>query len=127
MAEAQRKRWAAKKQSGAMHEAAKPTPPRAKRKIGEEGMKRIIAATKKHWAWIGNTALDLSPAPVKHRGEPLPRGRDFGDGITPDCAIKPEVTRDRPEQGATGLTHARRALGSSECSEGVQAIGFIER
>ena len=49
MAEAQRKRWAAKKQSGPAPKAAKPAPPKAKRRISEEGMKRIIAATKKRW------------------------------------------------------------------------------
>jgi hypothetical protein len=52
MAEAQRKRWAAKKQSGAASQAAKPAPSKAKRRISEEGMKRIIAATKKRWAAV---------------------------------------------------------------------------
>lgn len=52
MAEAQRKRWAAKKQSSTPPQAAKPAPRKAKRRISEEGMKRIIAATKKRWAAV---------------------------------------------------------------------------
>src|SRR5580704_10336630 len=41
MAEAQRKRWAAKKGSGAAHEAAKREPQKPKRKLSAAGRKRI--------------------------------------------------------------------------------------
>jgi hypothetical protein len=52
MAEAQRKRWAAKKVSGAAHEAAKRESQKPKRKLSAAGRKRISEATKKRWALI---------------------------------------------------------------------------
>ena len=52
MAEAQRKRWAAKKQSGAAPEAAEPEVQKPKRKLSAAGRKRIIEATKKRWALV---------------------------------------------------------------------------
>jgi hypothetical protein len=47
MAEAQRKRWAAKKQASAAPEAQKP-----KRKMSAAGRKRISDATKQRWALV---------------------------------------------------------------------------
>jgi NOL1/NOP2/fmu family ribosome biogenesis protein len=47
MAIAQRKRWA--KIRGESEPPAPANAPKAKRRISEEGMKRIIAATKKRW------------------------------------------------------------------------------
>jgi len=47
MAEAQRKRWAAKKQASAAPEAQKP-----KRKMSAAGRKRISEATKRRWALV---------------------------------------------------------------------------
>jgi hypothetical protein len=52
MAEAQRKRWAAKKKSGAAPEAAKPESQKPKRKMSAAGRKRISEATKKRWALV---------------------------------------------------------------------------
>ena len=52
MAEAQRKRWAAKKQSGAAPKAARPEAKKPKRKMSAAGRKRISEATKKRWALI---------------------------------------------------------------------------
>jgi len=52
MAEAQRKRWAAKKQSGAAPKAAKPEAQKPKRKMSAAGRKRISEATKKRWALV---------------------------------------------------------------------------
>ena len=52
MAEAQRKRWAAKKQSGAEAKAAKPDVQKPKRKISAAGRKRMSEATKKRWAAV---------------------------------------------------------------------------
>ena len=52
MAEAQRKRWAAKKQSGVAPKAAKPEAQKPKRKLSAAGRKRIIEATKKRWALV---------------------------------------------------------------------------
>ncbi|MGA3240984.1 MAG: hypothetical protein ABSG03_32345 [Bryobacteraceae bacterium] len=49
MAEAQRKRWAAKKQSAAGPEAAGQKP---KRKMSAAARKRISEATKKRWALV---------------------------------------------------------------------------
>src|SRR5258708_1451342 len=53
MAEAQRRRWAAKHESGSASEAkgAKPAK-KAKRKLSAAGRQRIIDATKKRWALI---------------------------------------------------------------------------
>lgn len=48
MKEAQQLRWA--KRRGEAAPSAKPEAPKAKRRISPEGMKRIIAATKKRWA-----------------------------------------------------------------------------
>jgi hypothetical protein len=52
MAEAQRKRWAAKKQAGAAPKAAKPEAQKPKRKLSAAGRKRIVEATKKRWALV---------------------------------------------------------------------------
>jgi hypothetical protein len=52
MAEAQRKRWAAKKVSGRGHESAKRESQKPKRKLSAAGRKRISEATKKRWALI---------------------------------------------------------------------------
>jgi len=52
MAEAQRKRWAAKKQAGAPPKAAKPEAQKPKRKLSAAGRKRIVEATKKRWALV---------------------------------------------------------------------------
>jgi hypothetical protein len=52
MAEAQRKRWAAKKQSGAAPKAAKAEAKKPKRKLSAAGRKNIIEATKKRWALV---------------------------------------------------------------------------
>jgi hypothetical protein len=51
MAEAQRKRWAAKKQASAAPEAQKP-----KRKMSAAGRKRISEASKRRWALVRATA-----------------------------------------------------------------------
>jgi hypothetical protein len=53
VAEAQRKRWAAaRKQSGATTEPAKPDAQKPKRKLSAAGRKRIIEATKARWALV---------------------------------------------------------------------------
>jgi hypothetical protein len=52
MAEAQRKRWAARKQSGAAPKAAKAEAMKPKRKLSAAGRKRIVEATKKRWALV---------------------------------------------------------------------------
>ena len=52
MAEAQRKRWAARKQSGAAPKAAKPAAQKPKRKLSAAGRKRISEATKRRWALV---------------------------------------------------------------------------
>ena len=52
MAEAQRKRWAAKKQSSEAPKAAKPEAQKPKRKMSAAGRKRISEATKRRWALV---------------------------------------------------------------------------
>jgi hypothetical protein len=52
MAEAQRKRWAAKKQAGAKPKAAKTAAKKPKRKLSAAGRQRIVEATKKRWALV---------------------------------------------------------------------------
>jgi hypothetical protein len=47
MKEAQQRRWA--KIRGESEPSTTPEPSKPKRRISEEGMKRIIAATKKRW------------------------------------------------------------------------------
>jgi hypothetical protein len=56
MAEAQRKRWAAKKQSIAAPKAARPEAQKPKRKMSAAGRKRISEATKKRWALVRASA-----------------------------------------------------------------------
>jgi hypothetical protein len=46
---AQKERWAKIKGESEPPSVATPEPPKPKRRISEEGMKRIIAATKKRW------------------------------------------------------------------------------
>ena len=74
IAEAQRKRWAESKQHAEPPAPAAPEAPKAKRRISEEGMKRIIAATKKRWRLakaakvqpkIAKTAKKATPATKK--------------------------------------------------------------
>ena len=60
MAAAQKKRWAAFHKGTTV--AAVPELPKAKRRISEEGLKRIIAATKKRWA--AKRAAAAKPEPV---------------------------------------------------------------
>jgi hypothetical protein len=63
MAEAQRARWAKIKGES---EPPSPEPPKAKRQISPEGMKRIIAATKKRWRLQKTkAATTATPKPVK--------------------------------------------------------------
>jgi hypothetical protein len=52
MAEAQRKRWAARKQSGATPKAAKTEAQKPKRKMSAAARKRISDATKRRWALV---------------------------------------------------------------------------
>jgi hypothetical protein len=52
MAEAQRKRWAAKKRSGAAPAVSKSESGKPKRKLSAAGRKRIVEATKKRWALV---------------------------------------------------------------------------
>jgi hypothetical protein len=47
--EAQRLRWAKIRGESELAAPAMPQPPKTKRRISAEGMKRIIAATKKRW------------------------------------------------------------------------------
>jgi hypothetical protein len=67
MALAQRARWAKIKGENEPPSAAAPEPAKPKRKISPEGMKRIIAATKKRWrlqraaAKSSGTAKKASP------------------------------------------------------------------
>jgi hypothetical protein len=49
MAKAQKTRWAKIKGQSEPPSSATPEPPKPKRRISPEGMKRIIAATKKRW------------------------------------------------------------------------------
>jgi len=63
MAEAQKARWAKLKGES---EPAAPEAPKAKRQISPEGMKRIIAATKKRWRLQkAKAAIAATPKPVK--------------------------------------------------------------
>jgi hypothetical protein len=50
MKEAQQLRWSKIRGESQSASSATPEVPKAKRKISAEGMKRIIAATKKRWA-----------------------------------------------------------------------------
>jgi adenylate kinase len=77
MAEAQRAKWAKIKGES---EPAAPEAPKAKRQISPEGMKRIIAATKKRWrlkrAQAGTAATPKSvkkAAPAKAAKKAAPK------------------------------------------------------
>lgn len=63
IAEAQRKRWARIRGGSEPTVAATQKPPKSKRRISEEGMRRIIAATKKRWRLA--KAAKAQPAAVK--------------------------------------------------------------
>ena len=60
MAEAQKARWAKIK-----GEPVTPELPKAKRQISAEGMKRIVAATKKRWKRQRAEAVAKKAAPAK--------------------------------------------------------------
>jgi hypothetical protein len=63
MAMAQRNRWAKIRGESELSAPATPKPLKAKRRISEEGMKRIIAATKKRWRLA--KAAKAQPAAAK--------------------------------------------------------------
>lgn len=65
MAEAQKARWAKTKGEAVPPSPAMPEAPKAKRQISEEGMKRIIAATKKRWRKAKAAKLALAAVPKK--------------------------------------------------------------
>jgi hypothetical protein len=68
MAEAQKARWAKIKGES---EPGAPEAPKAKRQISPEGMKRIIAATKKRWRLKrAQAATAATPTPVKKTAAP---------------------------------------------------------
>jgi hypothetical protein len=72
MAIAQRKRWAKIRGESELSAPVTPEPPKAKRRISEEGMKRIIAATKKRWrlakAAKAQPATAKKAAPARKKG-----------------------------------------------------------
>jgi hypothetical protein len=71
MKEAQKRRWAKIRGESIATSAATPEPPKPKRRISEEGIKRIIAATKKRWRLAkaakakAATAKKAAPAKTK--------------------------------------------------------------
>jgi hypothetical protein len=81
MQEAQRARWAKIKGGSEPEPEPEPEPvpeaPKAKRKISPEGMKRIIAATKKRWALKraeGKAATKKTKAKKAGRKKAVPAG-----------------------------------------------------
>ena len=67
MKEAQQRRWAKiRGESEPTAPAATPESAKPKRRISEEGMKRIIAATKKRWALKRAQAAKAQPAAAKN-------------------------------------------------------------
>jgi len=65
MAEAQRARWAAIKGTSTLPEPVTQEAPKKKRQISAEGMKNIIAATKKRWRLQKAAAKAQSAPPTK--------------------------------------------------------------
>jgi hypothetical protein len=61
IAEAQRKRWAAKKESSPVV----PEAPKPKRKLSAAGKRAIVAATKKRWARVRAEAAKAQRTPAK--------------------------------------------------------------
>jgi hypothetical protein len=61
MKEAQRLRWAKIRGESESQASAMPEPPKPKRRISAEGMKRIIAATKRRWR-LQKAAAKSAPA-----------------------------------------------------------------
>jgi hypothetical protein len=61
MADGQKARWAKIKAESEPSSTPTPEAPKAKRQISEEGMKRIIAATKKRWR-LQRAAAKSAPA-----------------------------------------------------------------
>ena len=72
MALAQKARWAKIKGESEPPSPSTPDPPKPKRKISPEGMKRIIAATKKRWR--------LQPAAAKSVPAAKVSPKKTGDG-----------------------------------------------
>src|SRR5262249_37093489 len=65
MREAQRLRWAKVRGESEVSVPKTPEPEQPKRRISEEGMKRIIAATKKRWRLQKAAAIAKSPVVKK--------------------------------------------------------------
>ena len=65
MREAQRLRWAKVRGESEVSSPTTPEPEKPKRRISEEGMKRIIAATKKRWRLQKAAAIAKSPVVKK--------------------------------------------------------------
>lgn len=65
MKEAQQRRWSKIRGESEPTAPAAPEPPKAKRRISPEGMKRIIAATKKRWRLARAAKAQPATAPTR--------------------------------------------------------------
>jgi hypothetical protein len=67
MKEAQQRRWSKIRGESEPTAPAAPEPPKAKRRISPEGMKRIIAATKKRWRLAKAAKAQPTIAPARKK------------------------------------------------------------
>jgi hypothetical protein len=101
LAEAQKARWA-KIKGVATLESVSPSPAtpeaaKAKRQISEEGMKRIIAATKKRWKLQKAAAKAEKAAPKKAAAKKAAKAKAVAKKVSPvKKAVKKSAARKTP-------------------------------
>ena len=113
MKEAQQRRWAKTRgDSIPPGPATTPEPPKSKRRISEEGMKRIVAATKKRWRLAKaakaqtTTAKKAAPARTKATGKAVPAKPAKKSGRVKKAAAKKAMAKKTATAPAEAATQA---------------------
>ena len=107
MQEGQRLRWARVRGKSEQRTLAAPEPSKPKRKISAEGMKRIIAATKKRWA---SKRAETKAALEKAEAKQTARKKSAS------VKLAKAVKKSAPKKKAAKKTSAAAGAGSVEIS-----------
>jgi hypothetical protein len=118
MREAQKLRWA--KIKGESEKSAAPTPeaPRAKRKISPEGLKRIVAATKKRWRLVkAKAAAEANAAMERAEARKAARKKAVAKGPAAKAATKVAPVKKSMAKKAAPVRKAAMTNSEPEIAE----------
>lgn len=101
--------------------AAAPELPKAKRRISEEGLKRIIAATKKRWAAKRVAATQQEPVAAKEAAV-----KNAAVKTAPAKAAKKVAAKKAAKEIAFGHCSTHRGGGISTDAGSRGAVGFVQ-